>query len=227
MGVPGITPRIDLLRGCALFSRLETEQLAVLAQELRPVRYRRNEIIFLKNDPGDAMYIIQRGRVKISVLNGDGKDLIINIYGPGEVFGEMAVFDGLARSATATAAEIVEALCLSQSSFERLLAAVPGLAASIIALLSRRLRYTTAQTELLGLFGGYDRVAMKLLQVVEASGGGLPCVISLSQQDLAAMLGLTREWLNKVLKTFADEGLIELSWGKVTVLNSQALREWT
>lgn len=227
MGVPSITTRIDLLRGCALFSRLETEQLAVLAQELLPVRYRRNEIIFLKNDPGDAMYIIQRGRVKISVPNSDGKDLIINIYGPGEVFGEMAVFDGLARSASATAVELVEALCLSQSSFERLLATVPGLAASTIALLSRRLRYTTAQTELLGLFGGYDRVAMKLLQVVEASGGGLPCAISLSQQDLAAMLGLTREWLHKVLKTFADEGMIELNWGKVTVLNPQALSEWT
>jgi CRP-like cAMP-binding protein len=222
-----ITARVDLLRGCALFSGLDDEQLAALACELHPVLYRRNATIFLKNDPGDALYIIRRGRVKISVLNSGGKDLIINIYGAGEVFGEMSIFDGLERSASATAAETVEALRLSRSSFERLLDAVPGLAASIIALLSRRLRYTTAQTAMLGLFGAYDRVALKLLQVVEDSGGAVPCAIGLSQQELAAMLGLTREWLNKVLKTFADEGVIELAWGKVTVLNAEALREWT
>ncbi|HEY1011814.1 MAG TPA: Crp/Fnr family transcriptional regulator [Herpetosiphonaceae bacterium] len=220
--------RLELLKGSPMFSSLSDEQLALLADRLMPARFRRNEIIFLKHDPGDALYVICSGRIKISVPNPDGKDLIINIYGPGEVFGEMSLFDGLARSAAATALEQVEALRLSREAFEEVLASVHGLALSIIRMLSRRLRYSTEQTEMIGLFGAYDRVALKLLQLAPATPEGATrrYEVNLSQQELAAMLGLTREWLNKVLKTFADEGVIALTWGKVTVLDADALKRW-
>lgn len=219
-----LAKQIELLRACTLFSNLTDEQLQALASKLQPVTFRRNTVIFSKNDPGDALYIICSGRVKISVLNTEGKDLIINIYTQGDTFGEMSLFDGLPRSAAASAQDNVEALMLRRSSFEELIGGVPGLAVSIIALLSRRLRYTTQQTEMLGLFGAYDRVALKLFQLTQ--GAQQPYVIELSQQELAAMLGLTREWLSKVLKVFADEGAIEVNWGKITVLDAGALQRW-
>lgn len=213
-----------LLQSSTLFSRLDETQLAALANKMRSTNYRRNDIIFLKNDPGDSLYLIRSGRVKISITNAEGKDLIINIYSKGEIFGEMSLFDGLPRSADATALTAVELVQLNRNSFEELLTEVPGLASNIIALLSRRLRYTTEQTEMLGLFGAYKRVSLKLLQLAETEDGQQ--VVTLSQQELAAMVGLTREWLNKVLKAFADQGLVELSWGKIILLNTEALRDW-
>lgn len=217
---------LKLLQDSTLFSRLNETQLIALLNKLRPISFRRNDIIFLKSDPGDSLYIIRSGRVKIGITNAEGKDLIINIYGQGEIFGEMSVFDGMVRSADASALTAVEALQLSRTSFEELLNGVPGLAASIIALLSRRLRYTTEQAELLGLFGAYKRVAAKLVQLAEPDESTNLPVVTLSQQELAAMVGLTREWLNKVLKAFADQGLVELNWGKIIILNSQALKDW-
>lgn len=220
-----------LLKNSTLFSRLNDEQLTTLAARLRSVTYKRNDVIFLKSDPGDALYIIKSGRVKISILNSDGKDLIINIYGPGEIFGEMSLFDGLPRSAAATALEGVEAVTLSRIVFDDLLGSMPGLASSIISLLSRRLRYTTEQAEMLGLLDAYDRVALKLVQLATNSTSGVPnkeglLVVSMSQQELAAMLGLTREWLNKVLKVFAEQGVIELNWGKIIIHDLEALKQW-
>jgi CRP-like cAMP-binding protein len=217
---------LELLRGCALFESLRDADLALVAGKVARVAFQRNEPIFMKQDPGDSLYIIRHGRVKISLLNSDGKDLIINIYGPGEVFGEMSLFDGLPRSATATAINKVEALRLGRPAFTDLLAALPQLALNIIALLSRRLRYTTEQTELLGLFGAYERVSFKLLQLAQTQGGSGPLTLNLSQQELAAMLGLTREWLNKVLNIFAEQGVVELQWGKIVVKNPEELKRW-
>ena len=219
------TDDAELLRGCALFSGLSAEQLTVLASKMRPVSFRRGAVIFLKDDQGDTLYVIRRGRVRISVANADGKALIINIYGPGEVFGEMSVFDGLPRSAVAVATEGVEALELSRADFTALLREMPELAPSIIALLSQRLRYTTDQTAILGLAGAYERVAFKLLQLAQENGGG-PVTINLSQQDLASMLGLTREWLNKVLNIFVDQRVVELTRGRIRLIDPEALRRW-
>lgn len=211
----------ELLKNIALFSRLDEAQHDTLATRLKSVVFKRNQVIFLKNDPGEALYLIESGRVKISILNSEGKDLIINIYGAGEVFGEMSVFDGLPRSAAATALTSVEAWSLSRMAFQQLLAEVPGLAASVINLLSRRLRFTTEQTEMLGLLGAYERVSLKLLQLIPSEAANGPYTINLSQQELAAMLGLSREWLNKVLKSFADQGLVKVEWGKIIVANPQ------
>lgn len=217
---------LKLIQAASLFSRLNETQLITLVNKLRPISFRRNDMIFLKSDPGDSLYIIRSGRVKIGITNEEGKDLIINIYGQGEIFGEMSVFDGLPRSADASALTAVEALQLSRTSFEELLNEVPGLAASIIGLLSRRLRYTTEQTEMLGLFNAYKRVALKLVQLAQPDESTGQQVVTLSQQELAAMVGLTREWLNKGLKMFADQGLVELSWGKIILLNPEALKDW-
>jgi CRP-like cAMP-binding protein len=217
---------IEILHNSALFYRLDDEHLATLAAKFKPVTFKRNQVIYLKNEPGDGLYLIRSGRVKISVINTDGKDLIINIYGPGEVHGEMSVFDGMPRSANATAIEAGEAYLLSRQAFHELLKEIPVLASNIISLLSRRLRYTTEQTEMLGLLGAYERVAFKLLQIGQVNEANGQITINIAQQELAAMLGLTREWLNKVLKIFADQGLIEVSWGKIVVKTPQALKEW-
>lgn len=214
---------IDYLKKCGLFQHLEEAQLMRLAERLKPIVFRRNAVIFLKDEVGEELYIIRSGRVKISMLNSDGKDLIINIYGQNEVFGEMALFDGLPRSASATALQTVEVLSLSRAVFKELLGNVPGLAVNIIELLSRRLRYTTEQAQMLGLFDAYERVAHKLVQLAELNQTSYE--INLSQQELAAMLGLTREWLNKVLKAFAQQGLLEQSRAKIIIRDLKSLKQ--
>lgn len=216
---------LAFLKGCILFNRLGEAQLEALLAELKPISFKRNQIICVKDSPGDALYIIRSGKVKVSVPNREGRELIMNIYAEGEVFGEMSVFDGLPRSADVIALTPVDVLQLSRVAFARLLESVPGLALNIISLLSRKLRYTSEQAEMLGLLGAYDRVAFKLMQLAQPGANNL-LEVNLSQQDLAAMLGLSREWINKVLRLFVEKQAIELSRGKILIHRPEVLREW-
>ena len=212
----------DILKNCILFNRLNDAQLASLVGRLKPVAYRRNDVIFTRGTPGRELFIIKKGRVKISLSNAEGKDLILNILSTSDVFGEMALFSGLPRSADAIALSQVEAWSLDQQTLEDLFKTVPGLAMNLVSWLSRKLSFTTEQTELLGLLDAYGRVANRLLQLARPDENNR-LVVNISQQDLAAMLGLTREWINKILKTFADQGAIELNRSRIYIHNSQVL----
>ncbi|HEX2912206.1 MAG TPA: Crp/Fnr family transcriptional regulator [Chloroflexia bacterium] len=220
------TEDLDLLKNSTLFNSLDNRQISELAEQFKPASFQRGEIIFTRGGPGDALYLIKSGRVKVSITNQDGNELIITIYSRGEIFGEMSLFDGLPRSADATALEAVEALQLSRANFEELLLKLPQLSSSIIAMLSRRLRYTTTELEMIGLLDAYERVAYKLLQLAESGEQTGTITIKLSQQELASMLGLTRVWLNKVLNYFVEQGVIQVDRGKITLLDIQALRKW-
>lgn len=222
-----ITP--EFLGKLPLFSGLEAENLHFLASKLQKRRYRRGEVIFHEGDPGGQLYIIVSGRVRISVVAEDGRERDLALLDPGECFGEMSLLDGGERSATATAIVETEALVLSREAFYRFARGNAGVMESLVSLLIQRLRDTN---RLLGevLFLNLPaRVARQLVRLAESSGQASlhdsPVVIPLDQEELARLVGASRESVNRALHLYQRQGLLTTSLRSVTVTDLRALRE--
>jgi CRP/FNR family transcriptional regulator/CRP/FNR family cyclic AMP-dependent transcriptional regulator len=211
-----------LLRQAPLFRDLGDKLLEGLAAHLRRRTYRRGTIIFHKDQAGDALYIVESGRVRIFLPAEGGEELTIDDSGPGDVFGEMALLDGQARSASADASEDTVTFTLGREEFQKHLATSPELAAALIALLSTRLRRVMAYTETLAFLDVQGRLARALLDLAErhgarTEGGGVEVDLDLTQTELARMVGATRERVNRALASFRSQGVLELR-GKRTVI---------
>ena len=220
--------RLPLLREVSLFSGLSDQQLQVVADRLRKRTFAKGMILFHKDSPGQSLYIIESGKVRIFILSESGQEISVRIYGCGEVFGELSMLDGLPRSAGAIAMEDTQVLALYRADFLRLLEELPQMALGIISTLSGRVRYTTEYAEGLAFLDVYGRVAKRLLELVECHGverdEGAEIELPLTQRELASLVGTTRESVNKVLGMFRDHGLIEVDGQKITILDRQALK---
>jgi CRP/FNR family cyclic AMP-dependent transcriptional regulator len=219
---------ISALRNVLFFAGLSDQELQTLANSLEKRAFGKGMIIFHKRSPGDTMYIIESGKVRIFILSASGQEISVNIYGPGNIFGELALLDGLPRSAGAIALEKTVTLTLHRDDFLRHLEAYPRMAQSIIEVLSARLRYTTAYVESLAFLKVHDRVAVKLLEWAERYGTekeGIEIGLQLTQAELAAWVGATRESINKALGHFRDLGLIKLEGQKITILDLRGLED--
>ena len=205
----------EALRRCMLFSRVDDETLARCIDSLRARRYRRNETIFHQGDPGDSLYVIQAGAVKIVLPDPEGEEgAIIATLGAGDFFGELALLDGEEHSATAVALEPTEALVLRRDAFERLVDEDPNLRRALFAGLVgelRRLTYHVGELHFLNLPG---RLARRIVRMAREADPGAQGEIRLSwpfsQSELAAMIGGTRQTVNRLLSDFAAEGLIRI-----------------
>lgn len=222
--------RADLLRNVPLFAGLSDQELEALAESLGRRTFPRGMIIYHEGSPGDTLYIIESGQVRIFLLSDSGQEISVNIYGPGDVFGEMSLLDGLPRSAGVVAMERTVALTLHREDFLHHLEASPHMARGILEVLSRRLRYTTEYAESLALLDVYGRVAAKLLELAERYGvqkEGIQIGLRLTQAELASWVGATRESVNKVLGTLRDQRLIEVQGQRITILDRRGLERRT
>ena len=204
---------IETLRHVPLFSELSPSELEQVATLSSPRSCRRGETIFLENDPGDALYIIQSGLVRIYRVAEDGREKTLAILTDGDFFGEMALMDEMPRSAVAQAREPTQLLAIHKQDFERLLAQNPHLSRAIITSLSRRLR--AANEQLLGaVFLDVRERVHRILKVLAAEhghphpGGGRIIGLRLTHQELANLAGTSRETVTRVLAEMQDEGLI-------------------
>jgi len=216
-----------MLRKVPLFAGLSDQELEVLADSLGRRTFGKGMIIFHKGSLGQTLYIIESGKVRIFILSESGQEISVNIYGPGDVFGELALLDGLPRSAGAIALEKTVTLTLHRDDFLRHLEAYPRMARSIMEVLSTRLRYTTVYAESLAFLDVYGRVAAKLLELADRYGvkkDGIEIDLRLTQAELATWVAATRESVNKVLGTFRDQGLIEIEAQRITVLDLPGLK---
>ena len=209
------TTAAEALRSCALFSRVDDATLAVCINSLRTRRYRRNKTIFHQGDPGDSLYIIESGAVKIVLPSPEGEDeAIIATLSPGDFFGELALLDGAERSATAIAHEATTALVLRRDAFGQLIDTVPALRHELLAGLVAELRRLTHHVEelhFLDLPGRLARRIVRLAREVEPDpDGSVTLNWSFSQSELAAMIGGTRQTVNRLLGDFTAEGLIRI-----------------
>ncbi|HET9852077.1 MAG TPA: Crp/Fnr family transcriptional regulator [Candidatus Limnocylindrales bacterium] len=211
-----------------LFQGIEPDELTRIAQTMARRRYRRLEVIFHEGDPGDALHVVVAGRVKITRQSLDGDEAIIVTLGSGESFGEIVLLDGAARSATATAMEPTETVVLTRANFERLVDGGSPFRWSLLGGVAHRLRRLTDQLAEVHFLDIGGRLALTLSRLAEEAAPGATADVRLArpltQTDLAAMVGGTRQRVNQILGELADEGLVAVESGVIVVRNVPALR---
>jgi len=214
--------------GVPLFANLDAESLRELEQAARPRSFRAGEIIFHRDDPGQMLYVIKQGKVRIYITSPDGQEVTLAVFGPGDYFGELAILDGRPRSASAIALDVVETQALQRSDFIAAVNRHPRIAIQVMQALSVRLRHTDAMIEDLLFLDVHGRVAKKLLDLAELHGvrtpDGIRIEMKLTQTDLAALVGASRESVNKVIGYFVDKNFISSEKRKITILRLADLR---
>jgi CRP/FNR family cyclic AMP-dependent transcriptional regulator len=212
-----------------LFATLSAGQLAELARVARRHRYSGDQTIFYQGDPGDTFYVILSGQVKVSVTSSEGQEAILVVLDAGEGFGEFALLDDQPRSATIEATQNTEVLVLRKDDFRRLLRQMPDIAIGLLRVLTKRLRDTDQLVQDAAFLDVGDRLAKKLLVLMESHGraapqGGVVLTLQLTQSELASMIGATRESVNKQLGAFRDQGIVAVDRQRITILNPDRLR---
>jgi len=220
--------KLAVLRKHPMFCDLDPEALDQLCRYAKHSSLKRGATIVSKGDPGNSLIAVISGTVKISISSPDGRSAILNLIGPGETFGEVAVLDGLARTADATANTNCEIYVIDRRDFLPFVRSQPALAMKFIELLCTRLRWTSDQVEEVILQNLPGRLASALLRLTEkhklAQGGR---TIAITQQEISEMVGMTRESINKQLRAWATRNWVRLEHGAIVVLNPQMLRELT
>lgn len=219
--------RWSFLRRVPLLAELDDAELKRLAGDLKRRTYTAGQPIFFQGDPGNAIYIIASGQVRIYVHGEDGQEVSVVIYGPGDLFGEMALLDRQPRSATATAMEDAVLLAMSADDFYRHLRQSHQLALNLMMALSTRLRETTEAIESLATLDVTRRLIKKLLYLSERQGTvtqeGIRLRGYLTQQALASLISTSRESVNRALSALARKGLIDVRHGRIVLLKPQEL----
>ena len=212
----------------SFFTDLPDEQIQVLSSATKRRAFRSGEVIFHRDDPGQVLYMIKEGKVKICVNSPDGQEVSLAVLGKGEYFGEFALLDGLPRSTDAVALERVECYTLQRSDFHNAILNNPKIAILVLEALTKRLRITDQMVEDLIFLDVYGRVAKKLLELAEAHGvkteEGVRIEVRLTQQELASMVGASRESVNKVLGYFTDKNFISTDKHRITIHNMNDLK---
>jgi CRP-like cAMP-binding protein len=204
---------IDLLSAAELFGRLAKDELSACAALLREVRFAKGEMLFVRGEPGTRLFFVEEGQVRLAISTSEGRELSFKIAGPGDLFGEFAVFDGSPRSADATALTPVKAFSLERQDFRRLSAERPAISDAVIAHLCHRLRVVSDQFESVALYPLHMRVARFLLIALgdqEAPPDRrVPLALGYSQSELALLLGASRPKINAALSALEETGAIK------------------
>lgn len=199
-----------LLRNVPLLSVLSEKELVLLARVVTRKSYARGSHILGAGDPTDSLYILISGRIKVLMSDLDGKEVILAILEPNEFVGEMGLIDNSPRSANVVALEPCEVVCISKSDFKRCLADNFEMAMTVMRGLVKRLRDADNQIGSLALMDVFGRVARLLLETAEVVGGEKVVTRKLSKQDIARMIGASREMVSRVMKHLQEAGYIEL-----------------
>lgn len=220
-----MTPNVDLLQRVPFLAALAAADREALAACVSRRRLRRGDVIFQKDDPGQSVFIIERGSIRIYVPSPQGTDLTLAVLGPGDFFGDLSLLDGHPRSASAAALADVSVLVLERADFIDLLRSRPDAAMAVLGVVARRLRETDETASGLAFLDVSGRLAKKLLELAGTHGverpDGVFLDISLTQEELANMIGVTRESVNRNLSLFRRLGLVK-SEGRRFVLRDLA-----
>jgi len=224
--VTGFSARADwrrrILASHAFFRDLPTATLDRLASYAHSSLCSKGHAIFRKGEEGAGLLAVVRGTVRISVLSEEGKEIVLNLIGPGEIFGEIALLDGGPRTADAVAVTDAELFGLDRREFASFVLAEPKAALKILEVLARRLRRTSAQVEDLTFSKAAARLAKAILSL--SAGALAPNTIHVTQRELGQMAGLSRESTNKQLREWEAKGFLSVYKGELRVIDPDALR---
>ena len=218
----------ETLARTPFFAGLEESDLERVAAGTRTRRFRRGEVIFHAGDPGDALFIIVSGEVKISLPSDEGDEAILATLHDGDAFGELALLDGAPRSATAAALVPTETVVLPRDRFRELIATSPAVRDVLLASLAGELRRLTTHVEDLHFLDMTGRLAAKLVRLARETGStsgnsGIRLRATLTQAELASMVGCTRQSVNKLLGQFSDDGLVRVDRDGIYILDMEGL----
>ncbi len=212
----------DFLATVPLFSGLDPQELQRFCELTREKSYPRGSVILFEDDPGDSLFVVRRGRVKVVLIGEDGREVILGVLGVGEHFGELALIDDRPRSAHVIAMEDSDLLVLRRDDFRARVESSPSVAWSLLTELSRRLRRADEKIGGLVLLDVPGRIARLLLDLAE-EGGGATIEKSLTHQTIAQMIGASRETVSRAMKEFQDAGWIAVERRRIAVSDRAAL----
>ena len=215
----------SFLRNVSLFESLNAEELEALAQMTITRTFSKDNVIILAEEEGDALFIIEKGRVKVSIVSEDGREVILSMLGGGAVFGELSLLDGKPRSANVIATEDTNLVMLRRQDFLQLVYKVPQIPIALLAELASRLRRTDRQIEGLALLDVTSRISETLLQLASDRGVDTETGILIqdrpTHQELANMSGTTRETVSRVLKRLETQGYITCKGRTISIMREE------
>ena len=214
-----------VLKAVPLFSSCPDEQLRMLAAVVTRKSVSRSTTVMAGGDPTDSLYIVLSGRLKVLMSDSDGKEVILSILGPGEFFGEMGLLDDSPRSASVVAIEPCELLSIAKRDFKKCLAENFEMAQAVMRGLVRRLRDADRKIGSLALLDVYGRVARLLLDMAETVDGEKIVTKRLPKQDIAKMIGASREMVSRVMKDLQMGGYIEMRGSTIVLRDTILLPE--
>ena len=214
----------DPLAGAPLFAALEAEAAAALRASMSQIALDRGSVLFSEGEPGDRLYVVTDGKIKLGATSNDGRETLLGVLGPGEMFGELSLFDPGPRTATASALTDARLLGLGHDDLTPWLTGRPEVALSLLQALAQRLRRTNEAMADLVFSDVPGRVAKALLDLASRFGqaqpdGSILVTHDLTQEELAQLVGASRETVNKALADFQNRGWISLEPRNVTVLD--------
>ena len=217
---------IDQIARIPLFQGLDRKHYDQLAMIVTDQVFQKGESIFDEEDEGTGFYVVISGRVKVFKLSPEGKEQTLHIFGPGEPFGEVAVFTGKRFPASAEALEETRAFFFARKEFMDLIQRDPSLALNMLAVLSQRLRRFSGLIESLSLKEVPGRLAAYFLYLQEGRKGGADLILEISKNQLASLLGTIPETLSRILARMNREGFIDsIGPRQVRILNGKGLEE--
>ena len=215
----------SFLRRVPLFEGLTDEDLEAIAKVTVSRSYDKDQIIILAEEEGDALFIIDSGQVKVSIVSEDGREVILSLLGDGAVFGELSLLDGKPRSANVVATENSALYMVRRADFLQLIYKVPKISIALLAELAARLRRTDRKIEGLALLDVTSRISETLLQLATDQGEqreeGIHLRARPTHQQLANMSGTTRETVSRVLKRLESQGYIVTKGRTITILKEE------
>jgi CRP-like cAMP-binding protein len=220
---------IEFLRNVSIFEELPERDLVKIAKLGTRKKYPKESVILMEDESGSALFVIVDGKVKVSRIDDEGREVILSILGPSDVFGEMALLDGLKRSATVSALTETEVFLLYRDDFLNLLHQHPQIAISLLRELTMRLRKADLQIKSLSLKDARGRIGCVIISLADDLGkmykGNVIIDELPTQQDLANMAGTSRETVSRVLGEFERKGLIKMEGRRLIILKYEKMKE--
>ncbi|MEA3244575.1 MAG: Crp/Fnr family transcriptional regulator [Gemmatimonadota bacterium] len=217
-----MTPTTEFLATVPLFKGLDPGELSKFGDLLREKSYPKGSVILFEDDPGDALFIVRNGRVKVVLVAEDGREVILGLLGVGEHFGELSLIDDQPRSAHVIAMEESSLLVLRRDDFRRRVEANPSVAWSLLTELSRRLRRADGKIGSLVLLDVPGRIARMLLDAADEGGAAL-IEKPLTHQTIAHLIGASRETVSRAMRGFQDAGWVATERRRIRIVDRAAL----
>jgi len=219
----------DFLKYVPIFSDLDEKTLEQISKLGTRKPFKKEAVILFEHETGSALFVIIEGKVKVSRVSDDGKEVILTILGDSDFFGEMAILDGLARSANVTAMEDSEIFLIQRNDFLDLLHSHPEVSVALLQELTQRLRSADMKIKSLSLKDAEGKVATVILQLADDVGKIKQGTVEIEklpfQHDLANMAGTSRETISRTLHSFAKKGFVELEGSKLRIINYEKFKE--